>query len=108
MGTPPPLISGLAAAGLPVSLPPHPHQHITESQNLIADFSIRDFIASLAKAAYCKNLLKKTQIYKIIKAVKEGKTTVDQQQNNGRRKVRSPDFITKIAAEVEVNSWSTI
>jgi hypothetical protein len=40
--------------------------------------------------------MKRTQIYKIIKAVKSGKTTVDQQLNNGRRKVRSQDFVTEI------------
>jgi hypothetical protein len=33
--------------------------------------------------------LKKTQIYAIIKNIKEGKTTTDQRKLNGRRKVRS-------------------
>jgi hypothetical protein len=32
--------------------------------------------------------------------VKEGKDTVDQQQNNGRRKARSPNFVSEITAEV--------
>jgi hypothetical protein len=54
-------------------------------------FPIRDFVAGFARArksfkeiqdtteaAYGKNLLKKTQIYKINKAVKEEKTTVHQ------------------------------
>jgi hypothetical protein len=40
--------------------------------------------------------MKKTQIYEIIKAVKSGRTTVDQKQNNGRRKVRSPDLVAEI------------
>jgi hypothetical protein len=78
---------------------------------------IWDFVAGLARAgksykeipdtteaAYGQNSLKKTQIYKIIKAVKEGKTTVDQRQNTGRRKVKSPDFV----AEVEGDSQTMI
>jgi hypothetical protein len=71
---------------------------------------IRDFVAGLARAgktfkeiqettevAYAENALKKTQIYETIRAVKEGKVTDDQNQNNGRRKVRSPDFVADIA-----------
>jgi hypothetical protein len=40
--------------------------------------------------------------------VKEGKSTVEQRHNNGRRKVKSPDFIVKIAAEVESDRQTTI
>jgi hypothetical protein len=82
---------------------------------------IRDFVAGLARAgktfkeiqkkpeaAYGENALKKSQIYEIIRAVKEGKVTEDQRQNNGRRKVRSPDFIAEIAAEVEDDRRITI
>jgi hypothetical protein len=82
---------------------------------------IWDFVAGLARvgksfkeiqdtteAAYIKNLLKKTQIYKIIKAVKEGKTTVDQWQNNGRRKMKSPDFVARVVTEVEVDRQTTV
>jgi hypothetical protein len=52
--------------------------------------------------------LKKTQIYEIIRAMKEGKVTEDQRQNKGRRKVRSPDFVTEIAAEVDEDRRITI
>jgi hypothetical protein len=82
---------------------------------------IRDFVAGLARAgktfkeiqetteaAYGENALKKTQIYEIIRAVKEGKVTEDQRQNNGRRKVRSPDFVAEIAAEVDEDRRITI
>jgi ABC-type Fe3+-citrate transport system substrate-binding protein len=82
---------------------------------------IWDFVAGLARAgktfkeiqetteaAYGKNALKKTQIYKIIKAVKEGKVTEDQRQHNRRRKVRSPDFVAEIATEVEDDQRITI
>jgi hypothetical protein len=71
---------------------------------------IRDFVAGLARAgktfneiqetteaAYSKKSLKKTRIYEIMETVKEGKTSVDQRQNKGARKVRSPEFVTKIA-----------
>ncbi len=47
----------------------------------------------------------KTQFYEIIRAVKEGKDTVDQLQSGGRRKVRSLDFI---AAKVEVDRQARI
>jgi hypothetical protein len=40
--------------------------------------------------------------------VKKGKVTEDQRQHNGRRKVRSPDFIAEIAAKVEDDQRITI
>jgi hypothetical protein len=52
--------------------------------------------------------LKKTQIYNIIWSVTEWKATMDQWQNNGRRKMRIPGFVAKIAAEVEVDRRTTI
>jgi hypothetical protein len=52
-------------------------------------------------------MLKKTQIYEIIKAVKGGKTTVDKWQNNTRRKDLS-GFGAEITAEVEVDRQTTI
>ncbi len=33
---------------------------------------------------------------------------MDQRQNNGRRKVRSPDLVTEIAAKVETDRRTTI
>ncbi len=63
-------------------------------------------IKETTEAVYGKNSLKKTQIYGIIRAVKEGKDTVDQQQNNERRKVRS--FVTKIAVDVEIDRHTMI
>jgi hypothetical protein len=73
---------------------------------------IRDFIDGLARVRtsfkeiqeYDKHLLKKTQIYEIIKPVKEGKTTMD--QNNRRKKV-SLGFVTETTAEVESYSQTT-
>jgi hypothetical protein len=40
--------------------------------------------------------------------VKEGKETVDQRQNNRRRKVRRPDCVAEIATEVEIDRQTTI
>ncbi len=75
---------------------------------------IQDFAAGLTRArktvkevqetteaVYSKKSPKRTHIYEIMKTVKEGKTTMDKRQNNRRRNVRSPVFITKIAAEIE-------
>jgi hypothetical protein len=75
---------------------------------------LRDFVATLASAwksfkdiqetvaaAYCVKSLKKTQIYAIIKNVKEGKPTTDQQKLNGRRKVRNLAFTSDVAAHIE-------
>ncbi len=47
-------------------------------------------------------------MYEIIRAVKGGKATQDQRQNNERRKVRSPDFVAEIAAEVDEDRRITI
>ncbi len=48
----------------------------------------------MVTAVYGDTGLKKTQIYAIIKYVKEGKLTSDQRKSNGTRKIRSPAFIT--------------
>jgi hypothetical protein len=52
-------------------------------------------------AAYGDRSLKKTQIYAIIKNVKEGKLTSDQRKSNGTRKIRSPAFIADVATTIE-------
>jgi hypothetical protein len=45
--------------------------------------------------------LKRTQIYAIIKNLKEGKPTIDQRKLKGRRKVRNPAFIANVTADIE-------
>ncbi len=55
-------------------------------------------------AAYCDRSLKKTQIYAIIKNVKEGNPTTDQWKVNGKQKIRSPPFIADVATDIE-NDW---
>ena len=82
---------------------------------------IRDFVATLARAgkrfkeiqdtveaAYGIKCLKKTQIYAILKNVKEGKPTEDQRKLNGRRKVRNPAFVADVAADIEKNRRVTV
>jgi hypothetical protein len=76
---------------------------------------LRDFVATLARAGkifkdiqetvaavYGDRSLKKTQIYAIIKNVKEGKLTTDQWKLNDRRKIRllpmSPPTSIRIGA----------
>ncbi len=105
---PPPSSDQLIGRSWPASqAAPSPHPHSAMSP-------LRDFIATLAKAgksfkdiqetvvaAYGDKSLKKTQIYAIIKNVKEGKPTTDQRKLNGKRKIRSPAFIANVAAAIE-------
>ncbi len=51
--------------------------------------------------AYGDKSLKNTQIYAIIKNVKECKTTTDQRKLNGRRKVWSPVFIANVTTDIK-------
>jgi hypothetical protein len=82
---------------------------------------LRDFIATLTRAgksfkeiqeavtvAYGDTSLKKTQIYAIIKKVREGKLTSDQRKSNGTRKIRSPAFIADVAATIEQDRRHTV
>jgi hypothetical protein len=81
----------------------------------------RDFVATLTRArksfkdiqetvaaAYGDRSLKKTQIYAIIKNVKEGKPTSDQRKSNGTRKIRSLAFIANVAAAIEKDRRLTV
>ncbi len=45
--------------------------------------------------------MKKTQIYAIIKNVKEGKPTTDQQKLNGKRKVWNLVVFANVAADIK-------
>ncbi len=82
---------------------------------------LRDFVATLARAgksfkviqetvaaAYGDRSLKKTQIYAIIKNVKEGKPTSDQWKSNGTRKIRSLAFIADVAAAIKKDRRLTV
>jgi hypothetical protein len=59
-------------------------------------------------AAYRDKCLKKTQIYAIINNNKEGKPTTDQRKLHGRRKVRKPEFITNVAADIKKDRCVTV
>ncbi len=52
--------------------------------------------------------MKKTQIYAIIKNVKEGKPTSDQRKSNGTRKIRILEFIADVAAAIEKDQRQTV
>jgi hypothetical protein len=82
---------------------------------------IRDFVGALAvarkffkeieetvKKVYGDKALKRTQIYDIMKTVKEGKPTADQRGFNTKRRIRNSAFVTDIAAEVESNRRVTV
>ncbi len=65
-------------------------------------------IQETVTAAYGDMGLKKTQIYAIIKNVKEGKQTSDQWKSNGTRKIRSPAFIADVAAAIKQDWRQTV
>jgi hypothetical protein len=82
---------------------------------------LRDFVATLARvgksfkdiqetvaAVYGDRSLKKTQIYAIIKNVKEGKPTTDPWKLNDRRKIRNLTFIADVAANIEKDRRVTV
>jgi hypothetical protein len=52
------------------------------------------------KKVYGDKALKKTQLYEIIRKVKEGKPAADQRIFNGKRRIRDPTFVTDVAAQV--------
>ncbi len=62
----------------------------------------------MVAAAYGDTGLKKTQIYAIIKNVKEGKPNSDQRKSNGTRKIPSPAFIADVAAAIEKDRRQTV
>jgi hypothetical protein len=51
-------------------------------------------IEETIKNIYSNKALKKMQLYKTVRKVKEGKLAADQSLFNGKRKVRNPGFIT--------------
>jgi hypothetical protein len=52
--------------------------------------------------------LKRAAIYKILKAVKEGKNTDDQRHLNSKKTKRTPALIASVAAAVEEDRRQTI
>ncbi len=57
---------------------------------------------------YGDQALKRTQIYNIMKTVKEGKPAADQWGFNTKRRIRNSGFIANITAEVESNRRVTV
>jgi hypothetical protein len=83
--------------------------------------SLCNFVATLARdgrsfkdieetvaAAYGNKSLKKTQIYAIIKNIKEGKPITDRRKLNGRRKVQKPAFIADVATDIQKDQRMTV
>jgi hypothetical protein len=74
---------------------------------------VRNFVAALARArkgckeikllvdaAYGDTAMSKSQINRIIKAVKEGKNTTDQCHSSAKKTKRSGDVLASIAAAI--------
>jgi hypothetical protein len=62
----------------------------------------------LVDAAYEDKTLSKSQINRIIKAVKEGKSTSDQRYSNTKKTKRTEDVVAAVAAAVEKNRRLTV
>ncbi len=104
----------MAAAGPPLGPLPSPPP-------LFAMTPIRDFVGALAvtgksfkeiaetvKKVYVHKALKRTQIYDIMKKVKEGKPATDQRGFNTKRRIRNSAFVANIAAEMESDRHVTV
>jgi hypothetical protein len=78
---------------------------MTEVQNFVAALARtrkgRKEIKSLVDVAYGDMAMSKSQINRIIKAVKEGKTTADQRHSRAKKMKRTSDVLASIAAAVE-------
>jgi histone-lysine N-methyltransferase SETMAR len=57
---------------------------------------------------YGDKALKRTQLYDIMKKVKEGKPAADQRGFNTKRKIRNSAFVAEIAAEIESDRRVTV
>jgi hypothetical protein len=64
-------------------------------------------IEKTVRNIYSDKALKKTELYDIIRQVKEGKPA-DQRLFNGKKKVKHPTFVADIAAEVTSNRHATV
>ena len=62
----------------------------------------------MVDSAYGVKSLSNSQINHIIKAVKEGKNTSDQQHSNGKKMTRTADIIAAVAAAVEEDRRITV
>jgi hypothetical protein len=77
---------------------------MTTNRDFVGAFTVtrKSFkeIEETVKSVYGDKALKRTQIYTIMKKVKEVKPAEDQRGFNTKRQVRNLPFVTKIAAEV--------
>jgi hypothetical protein len=82
---------------------------------------IREFVGTLTvdgksfkeiqdtdKNAYGDKAIKRTQIYDILKKVKDGKLAADQRHLNSKRKKRTPAFMADVAADIENDRQVTL
>jgi hypothetical protein len=75
---------------------------MTEVRNFVAALARagkgRKEIKSLVDAAYGGSAMSKSQINRIINAVKEGKNTADQRHSNAKKTKRTGNVLASIAA----------
>ena len=69
--------------------------------------SIRE-IMEIVEAAYPGKGLSLSQVYRLIKAVKEGKETKDMRGKDETKTIRTPHFIESVKADVEANRRTSV
>ncbi len=88
-----------------IPLPPPPPSAMTEVRNFVAALARTGKgckeIKLLVDAAYGDMAMSKSQINRIIKAVKEGKNTADQRHSSTKKTKRTGDVLAAIAATIE-------
>lgn len=83
--------------------------------------NVRDFVAALARGGkdfnfiktttddcYGENTLSRSQIYRIIKVVKEGKDAQDQRGHNTSKRVRTGGLVAAVAAAIAEDGRATV
>jgi hypothetical protein len=91
----------------PDSPPPHPVWTMKEMQSFGAVLA-RAKNKLLVDAAYCNKTLSISQTNRIIKAVREEKTTSDQSNSNPKKTRQTGDIVASIAAVIENDQWITV
>jgi hypothetical protein len=101
----------LASAGPLVgqSSSPHPRCGMLPIREFVGTFSVagKSFkeIQDTVRNAYGDKAIKRTQIYDILKKVKDGKPAADQRHLNSKRKKRTPALVV---ADIENNRRVTL
>jgi hypothetical protein len=67
----------------------------------VAGKTFKEIQETVKKNAYGDKTIKRTQIYDILKKVKDGEPAADQRHLNSKQKKRTPEFIADVAVDIE-------